>query len=162
MAVEKKWVISDVESGKKGSPGKLMPGQTYSFATTFEVAEADSDGSIYKLAMINSNMIPLEIEINCDAIAGATDYDLGFYDNEGNAVDADVLMDGADINAGKAIGSEQNGLASLAVENIGKKVWELCGKTVNTKENAYVLALTANTVGTAAGTISVRGEFVQG
>lgn len=163
MAVVNKWVNADVEAGKKGNPGLVMPGQIFGFACTFEVEAADNDGSIYKLAKVGANMIPLQIYLNCDAITGATDYELGFYKEDGTAADIDVLMGSEDIHAGAAIGSEIDCLQDLGVENIGKKVYELLGLTVATRsEDSYILALTANTVGTAAGTISVRGLFIQG
>jgi len=162
MAVENKWVDANVAAGKKGNPGNIGPGRDFSLAQTFEVAAADDDGSIYKLGIVGANMIPLKIDWNNDAIAGATSYDLGFYTEAGVAVDANVLLAAKDINAGAAMGSEIDGLAGLGVANIGKKVYELLGKTLTTKENAYVLAITANTVGTAAGTISVRATFIQG
>jgi hypothetical protein len=44
MAVENKWINSDVEAGKKGNPANIMPGQVFAFACTFEVAAADDDG----------------------------------------------------------------------------------------------------------------------
>ncbi len=162
MAVENKWVDANVAAGKKGNPGIIGPGQVFSLAQTFEVAAADDDGSVYKLGIVGANMIPLKVEWNNDAIAGATSYDLGFYSEAGVAVDKDILMAAHDINAGAAMGSEIDGMHDLPIDKIGKKVYELLGKTLTTKENAYVLAVTANTVGTAAGTISVRASFIQG
>lgn len=163
MAVVKKWVNSSVEAGKKGNPASVMSGRPFSFATTFEVAAADDDGSVFYLAKVGANMIPLSLELNCDAIAGATDYEMGFYKEDGVAADIDILMGSEDIHAGAAIGSEINCLQDMGIENIGKKVYELLGLTAATRsQDAYILALTANTVGTAAGTISVRGTFIQG
>ena len=163
MAVENKWVNSDVEAGKKGNPANVMPGKIFGFACTFEVAAADDDGSIYKLAKVGANLIPLRIDINADALTGFNDADLGFYKENGVEADKDILADGMDISGGKAIGSEQNGLVSLGVDNIGKKVYELLGLTDATRaEDSYVLALTANTAGSGAGTVSVRGLFIQG
>ena len=162
MAVQNKWVDANLAAGKKGNVGIVGPGQVFSLAQTFEVAAADDDGSVYKLGIVGANMIPLKVEWNNDAIAGATSYDLGFYSEAGAAVDKDILMAAHDINAGAAMGSEIDGLHDLPIDKIGKKVYELLGKTLATKENAYVLAVTANTVGTAAGTISVRASFIQG
>ena len=163
MAVENKWVNSDVAAGKKGNPALVMTGKVFAFACTFEVAAADDDGSIYKLAKVGANMIPLDIKINCDALTGFNDSDLGFYKENGDVADKDILADGMNISGGKALGSEQNGLASLPVDKIGSKVYELLGLTVATKtEDSYVLALTANAAGSGAGTVSVRGLFIQG
>lgn len=162
MAVQNKWVNTAVAAGKSGNPGNIMPGQIFGFACTFEIAAADDDGSVYKIAQIPANLIPLQLEMNSDAIAGATSYDFGFYKENGDVADKDVLMAAHDINAGFARGSELDLMHDLAIDKVGKKVWEILGLTVNTKEENYILAFTANTVGTAAGTISVRGLFVQG
>lgn len=162
MAVENKWVDSNVAAGKKGNPGIIGPGQVFSMAQTFEIAAADDDGSVYKLGIVGANMIPLKVEWNSDAIAGFTSADIGFYTEAGVAVDKDILMAAHDVNAGAAMGSEIDGMHDLPIDKIGKKVYELLGKTLTTKENAYVLAVTANTVGSAAGTVSIRATFIQG
>ena len=139
-------------------------GEVVVMETQFEVAVADSDGSIYRLFRVNGNMIPVRIDINCDAITGATSYDLGLYDtleNGGVVKDKDILMAAANISAGKAIGSEQNGMASLTIANIGKEVYELAGDANVTPEMEYDLALTANTVGSGTGTVAIRAIFVK-
>ena len=139
-------------------------GEVVVMETQFEVATGDDDGSIYRLFKVNANMIPVRIDINCDAITGATDYDLGLYEtleNGGAVKDADVLVDGADISAGKAIGSEQNGLADLTIAKIGQQIFALAGDDQAAPEMEYDLALTANAVGTGAGTIAVRAIFVK-
>ena len=166
MAVENKWVDTDLEAGRKSAASKVAGGQVRELAITFEVAAADSDGSIYKLARIPANAVITKAELNCDAIAGSTDWDLGFYDDdEATAVDADILADGVDINAGAALGSEVNMLgngSTYGVDDIGKKVWEILGKTISNKKEGYILALTANTVGSADGTVSLRLQYLEG
>jgi len=158
MAVINAYVSSNTENVfNRGGEAVVME-------TQFEVAAADSDGSIYRLFRVNGNMIPVQIDINCDAITGATDYDLGLYETleNGGAVKVkDVLMDGANLSAGKAMGSEQNGLASLEIDEIGDNVYALAGDSETTPEMEYDLALTANTVGTGSGTVAVRAIFVK-
>jgi hypothetical protein len=139
-------------------------GGIIAFAGTFEKVATDSNGSIYRLFKVNKNMVPIQIDINCDAITGATDYDLGLYEtleNGGAVKDKDVLMASANISAGKALGSEQNGLAGLGVANIGKQVYELAGETDDSGSSEYDVSLTADTAGTGAGTISVRAIFAK-
>jgi hypothetical protein len=129
------------------------------------VAAGDSDGSIYRLFKVNKNLVPLSIEINCTTITAGTVWDLGVYKllELGGAVkDADIMMSNADLSGGKAIGSEQNGLASLTIANLGKQIWELAGETdENNADNNYDIALTADTVGTSDGTIYVRAIFAK-
>jgi hypothetical protein len=57
------------------------------------------------------------------------------------------------------LGPIEGGIANVAVGNLFKKVYELLSKTISTKKDAYDLALTANTVGTAAGTIEWMVEY---
>jgi hypothetical protein len=163
MAVQNKWVDANVAAGDKGNPANIMPGKVFAFACTFEVAAADDDGSIYKLAKLGANLVPLQLKVNNDAITAGTDYDLGLYKEDGVVADKDLFADGADLSSAHAMGSELDGLTNLGIENVGKCLYELLGLTVATRtQDSYVLALTANTVGSAAGTISVRGLFIQG
>lgn len=164
MAVVNKWGgDADLEAGKLADPAKSVGAQTYAFSTTFEVAAGDDNGSIFKIAKLPASAVLTELLIFNDAIADATDYDAGYYDeDEVTEEDKDVLMDGADINAGNGITSPQNGLTNLALEDKPKRVWEILGKTLATKKDGYILALTANAVGSAAGTITVEGKYHQG
>ena len=141
---------------------EVRGGELLSLAGTFEVAAADSDGSIYRLFKVNKNMVPIKIEINCDSIANSTSWDLGLYntlERGGAVVDADCFMSAVDLSAGKAMGSEQNGLAALPIASIGKQVYEVAALTSDTGPAEYDVVLTANTVGTAAGTVSIRAIF---
>lgn len=162
MAVINAYMDSNVAAGKKGNPGIIGPGQVFALAQTFEVAAADDNGSIYKIGLVGANMIPIEVKWNSDAIAGFTSADLGFYTEAGVVVDSDALMAQHDVNGGYAMGSELDGMHDLPIASVGKKVYEILGKTLTTKENAYVLAITAVAAASAAGTVSIRATFIQG
>jgi len=159
MAVVNAYVSTDTQNVKQ-SGAELV-----SMVAIASVAAADSDGSIYRLFKVNKNLVPVSIEINCPAIANSTSWDLGVYKmlELGGAVkDANILMAAKNLSGGKAIGSEQNGMADLTVANIGKQIWELAGLTdENDADNNYDLALTANTVGSADGKIYVRAIFAK-
>ncbi len=164
MAVEDKYVSADLIAGKLANPAYMQGAATLSLVATFEVAAADDDGSVYRIANLNPNLIPIDISINCDAITGGTDYDLGLYEPGvgGVVIDKDVFMDGTDISGGAAIGSEINGLSAVAIENLYRKIYEHGGQSVTDYKDGYDLAFTANTVGTAAGTITTRATFIRG
>jgi hypothetical protein len=158
MAVEDKYVVSDDNDMAAGTSGA---GSLRKAIISFEVAAADDDGSVYRLMQIPSDSIITNAEITCDAITAATDYDLGFYDIESGAVvDADELADGVDISAGYAGGSEISMISAVDPANRLKQIWSLLGKTQLTKSESYDLAITANTVGTAAGTVTVIVDFI--
>ena len=132
---------------------------------TFEVAAGDDDGSVYRLDRLPADAIITKVEICNDALTGSTDWDLGFYEPKnrvtgvGAVADKDVLVDGVDLSAGKTRLSPYNGLSGIAIGDLGKRVYELLGKTRSNMLPEYDLALTANTVGSGAGTIEYRIEY---
>lgn len=167
MAVENKYVNADVVADRKGLPSYVNSDEGRFSVTTFEVAAADDDGSIYRLFRINSNMIPFNITITNDAITGGTDYELGIYNTlggpqAGSVKDLDVLMGTTSMASARAEGSGVSGLTAVSQENATQRLWELAGDTASNHPSEYDIALTANTVGTAAGTITVKAEWVQG
>lgn len=165
MAVENKYVNANIVAGKPAMAIQSGGAEVKVFSETFEIAAADDDGSIYRVFKdVPSDLIPVKIEVGCDAITGGTDYDLGFYDvegyNAGAVVDKDNLMDGQTLATASNFGL--NGMGAVDVANCCKRFWELAGHTVTTKRKAYDICLTANTVGTAAGTVSIKMYCVQG
>lgn len=161
MAVEDKYANTDIVSGKKGAPGRAAPSDLVWIFETIEVAAADTDASVYRFFKnLCPNLIPVSITVMCDAITSGTDYDLGFYKtNLGAVIDKDNLADGLDLSSASKV---LDGLKDVVIENRGKRLYELAGHTDTTKLAGYDLALTANTVGSAAGTISILACFAQG
>ena len=166
MAVEDKYINAEVAAGKKGSTSKVFGGKVLTVAFTFEVAAADDNGSIYRIARLPANAIPVKCELFNDALAVGTDFDLGLYhENLGAVADKDLLLDGSDFSAAAAITAPKNGLTNLGgadpIANVGKKLWELLGLTLPDRQG-YDLALTGNIVGTAAGTVSGFFQYILG
>ena len=167
MAVVDKYTDANLQSTRGLALGaNAHGGDLVAIAGTFEVAAGDDDGSVYRIAAgLPANLIPYKFEIYNDAITGGTDYDLGLYLAEsGVVVDADLLADGMDLSSANGRTSPENGLQTLNVDQTGKRLWELTGLgyTEKTKPDGFDIALTANTVGTAAGTISFELLFLQG
>ena len=164
MAVEDKYIDANIAAGKLGNPALSQGAEVVALTATFEVAAADDNGSVYRIGTLNENLIPWSITITNDAITGGTDYELGFYDVGvgGAAVDIDVLLGTTTMASARAEGSGISGLSAVGQSDATKKIYELLGKTVVNKKAGYDLAVTANTVGTAAGTITVKGLFLKG
>lgn len=163
MAVENKYVGTLTAAGKLDNAAKTMGDRVIWMTNTVEIAAADDDGSVYRFfKSVPSNLIPVEITITSDGITGGTDYDLGLYKVgvSGAVVDKDVLMDGQTMASAltRATG-HQLGLAAVNIADIGKSLATLSAQT--TPDLSYDIALTANTVGTGAGTISITAVFVQ-
>jgi hypothetical protein len=164
MAVVDKYFNANLVAGKLANPAKTQGAITTGIVNVGEVAAADSDGSVYRIGTLPSNAIITNISINADVITGGNDYDVGLYDIgvSGAVIDKDVFADGLNLSGGAAIGSELNGLSAVAIDALDNKLYEHAGKTVSNKKEGYDLALTANTVGSAAGTITTRVEYILG
>jgi hypothetical protein len=162
MAVEDKYINADIVADKKANAAFAQGTNTVSITETFEVAAADDDGSIYRLFKgLNPELIPSSIVVTNDAITAGTDYDIGFYETDlGPVIDKDALADALDLSSQHVEGSGLSGLVTVDVANVKKKIWELAGHTESTKKLGYDIAFTANTVGTAAGTVSVKATFL--
>lgn len=160
MAVEDKYTNADIVAGKKAAA--LFTGngaETVTIVGTVSVAAADDDGSKYRVfADVPSSFVPLNIAIHNTAITGGTDYDLGLYETDSGAVvDADILADGVSLGSATAISGWNNtGLTTITLGET-KSLGELSAQT--DIDSAYDIVLTANTVGTAAGTVRVTATF---
>ena len=167
MAVENKYVNADVVAGKKPIASLFSAGEEVILVATVAVAAADDDGSVYRIGRINANMIPVEVTITNTAITGGTDWELGIYERldgplAGAVKDLDALLGTTSMASARAEGSGVSGLSAVSVANSQQRLFELAGDTENDHSGEYDIALTANTVGTAAGTIAVKARFVQG
>lgn len=135
----------------------------YAIFETVEVAAADSDTSKYIMATVPGNAIITGIRVYCDAITAGTSFDLGLYRTtaDGAAViDVDAFASAVDLSSalnGTDIRFESTANAG-DIANCQKRVWEMDG-LVNTRTTdpnfMYDIVFTANTVGSAAGTISL-------
>ncbi len=170
MAVEDKYVEANLENDKKPVTVAFTTGAPdHSIVQTEEIAAADDDGSVYRFfKAVPANWIPTRIEVYNDAITGGTDYDIGLYETKdanlagGTVVDQDKLASALDMSSGAAKGSPKDGLGAVGIDEIKERLFELAGQTSDTKLESYDIALTAVTVGSAAGTVSMVAWFVEG
>jgi hypothetical protein len=129
----------------------------------FEVAAADDDASVYIVFPIPSNAIPLPNgKVYHDSITGGTDYEFGLYERN----DAGTFIVGTgdiDVFLGSTTMANTTTLdpfnLAMTVDNAGKAVWELLGLSADPQKQ-YFWGITANTVGTAAGTINVQAQYL--
>lgn len=127
---------------------------------TVEVAAADDDGSVYRLVRVPSNAVLTSVVVFNDAITGGTAYHVGFYQTAGNGgavAEVDIIATSVNLTTASTVGVEVL-FEDLNIADIGKRVWEVIGLTSDPQRH-YDLALNGATVGTAAGTISVRVEW---
>lgn len=168
MAVVNAYTNADVEAGTRTMSVFVGTGErTVTAFNNFEVAAADDDTSVYRLFKGVPTTARIQtIEIVNDAITAGTDYDLGFYHTaqadgtDGAVIDKDILVDGASMASARAITAPLIALTNLDLADLDKPIWELLGFDQFSRPHEVDLCLTANTVGTAAGTIRTKAVFV--
>lgn len=160
MAVVDKYTDTNVEAGKKGAGLVTGTGvQTVTLCNVVSVAAADSDTSVYRVfADVPSSYIPLNICIHNTAMTAGTDYDLGLYTvNSGAVVNKEILAAALDLSSAATIATWNNsGMNALTLGTLSS-LGTLSAQT--DVAGAYDVALTANTIGTDAGTIRVTATF---
>ncbi len=154
MAVEDKYVNADVVAGNKTDSNLALGGAKIRIQSE-EIAAADDDGSVYRFfKAVPVDEVITELLLSNDAITAATDYEIGFYETDsGAAIDIDILLGTTDINAGT---TNTNGLGAVDLANRGLSIRDLINTVVGAGTVTYPtvdIAVTANTVGSAAGTV---------
>lgn len=130
---------------------------------TLEVAAADSDTSVYRFMRIRSSHRLSQITLFNDAIAGGTNYDCGLYKTAhdgGAAVSVHLFAATVDLTVATTLGIELL-FYTLGIETIAYPVWQMLGLSSD-PGIYYDICLTGNTVGTGAGTLSMRTRYVMG
>lgn len=130
---------------------------------TVEVAAADDNTSTFRMFRVWSGWRVCELLLWNDAIASGTAFDVGLYqtaENGGAVVDADCWASDVSMASARATSGPLNlTFEALNIDKIEKKVWEVAAVAVTTltadPRRWYDICLTADTIGTAAGTISM-------
>lgn len=147
----------------KSNPLHLANARVYESIGTVEVAAADADNSVYRFCRVFSGWRISTIELLNDAIASGTDFNFGLWDtaeNGGAVVAENCYADAVSMASARVapldITFESGG---KDVANIEKRVYQDAGLSADPGK-WYDLCAIGITVGTAAGTLSVRVRYV--
>ena len=127
------------------------------------IVTGDNATSIYRIAEVPSNYVPVGGEITCAALTGLDDVDLGLYETDehgGAVIDVNALVDAADVTLALAQGAGLNPVSAVSLANQGKALYALASD-VSSERQAYVLALTINKDCAAGGDIVVKLALVR-
>lgn len=136
-------------------------------AIPFNFESIATDGEIIRIGYVSPQDIYLGVHFVNDAITSGTDYDLGLYapktGDDGRVLDKDIFIDGAAMVTAYADSGAIDYL-SPAQANHGKRMYELLGLTAAqaASSGAYEVAWTANTAGSATGTIAGNLYVIRG
>lgn len=148
---------SDANQPRVFNPSYLHGGNLRMSVGMVEVAAADDNASVYRMVRLPSNAVVYRIEVMNDAITAGTGYDIGLYqtaENGGAAADDDVFATTIDMSVARSLPFDAM-FEVLDIDKIEKRLWELLGLTSD-PQREYDVCFTADTVGTAAGTLSMR------
>lgn len=148
------------------TPAHLVRGPLYEAVGTVEVAAADSDTSVYRFVRLRSSDRVSTITILNDAITAGTAFELGLYKTAadgGAAVSASLFGSAIDLSSASAsAGVDDTYEATITnISQIEKRLWELLGLSAD-PQIEYDVCLTGTTVGSAAGTLSMRVRYCAG
>jgi len=127
-------------------------GGVFGVEAKISVLDTHNDGDIYRLFSVPSNGVALFWTAANTAITGGTDWDLGIYNYGagGTVLDKDVLNDGSSMATASV---SRSFTAPTLIADYGKRFWEMAG--LSSDPGGYLdICWTANTVGSASGTIS--------
>ncbi|KKM68555.1 hypothetical protein LCGC14_1459720 [marine sediment metagenome] len=175
-AITDVYVSELLESGKLAEAPYVNGARTITVIETEELPIADGSANIdiYRFFKgLNPNLIITQLKVYVDdAVAGATDCDLGLYEqNGGVVVDVDAFADGVDLSqagghvrGGGVIDTDEflDGLKAVDIVNLTKKLYEHVGHTVKNYKQGYDLALTINSNVTTGGTVTIIAQFIEG
>lgn len=142
----------------------LMGGVLREQVGTVEIAAADDNDSIYRVARLHTSWRLSEVMRFNDAITTGTDFNIGFWDtaeNGGAVIDENAIADAVSLASGSLTGVSEMFEAGSdnGVEDIELAVWQMAG--LSSDPGKFVdLCYKGITVGSGAGTLSVRTRYV--
>lgn len=142
----------------------LMGGVLREQVATLEIAAADDNNSVYRVARVHSSWRLSEVAHFNDAITSGADFDVGFYDtaeNGGAVINVNALGDAISLASGSVTPVQVlfEAGSDTGVEDIEQSVWEMAG--LASDPGKFVdICYTGVAVGSGAGTLSVRTRYV--
>lgn len=131
----------------------------YNSVETVEVAAADDDNSIYLLVPVRSIDRVKSLKVFSDAITGGTSYDFGLFEYDGTDItetNVDAYASAVDLSS--AQDGTELAFEARDVNAVKNRVYQDAGLTEDNGKTYYIGAK-ANTVGTAAGTITLSVDI---
>lgn len=145
---------------------RLMGGILKEQVGTVEIAAADDNNSVYRVGRVHSSWRISDIIRYNDAITSGTDFDVGLYDtaaNGGAVINVNAFADAVSLASASVTGTNDlyEAGSDVGVEDIEQEVWQMAG--LSSDPNKFMdVCYTGVTVGSGAGTLSVKIRYVDG
>lgn len=125
-----------------------------------EIAAADDNASVYRMVRVHTSDCIHSLIKNNDALAGATDVDLGLYDtadNGGAVIVKDCYANGISLATAVTTGTDLT-YSARNIDVSGQQVWQDAGLTSDPQKEVDI-CFTANTNSTVAGGLALDVQF---
>lgn len=146
------------------APTKLATGRVKESIGVIAVANADSAASVLRFFTIHSSWRVSSVVLACTAITGAA-ADIGLYDlptrNAGAVVDADFFGSAVDLATAQEVTNVLRESGLITVDKLEWPVWRLLGLAADPGVY-YDVAATLTAAATAAGSVALKGHFIDG
>lgn len=145
---------------------RLMGGILKEQVGTVEIAAADDNNSVYRVGRVHSSWRISDIIRYNDAITSGVDFDVGLYDtaaNGGAVINVNAFADAVSLASASVTGTNDlyEAGSDVGVEDIEQEVWQMAG--LSSDPNKFMdVCYTGVTVGSGAGTLSVKIRYVDG
>lgn len=145
---------------------RLMGGILKEQVGTVEIAAADDNNSVYRVGRVHSSWRISDIIRYNDAITSGADFDVGLYDtaaNGGAVINVNAFADAVSLASASVTGTNDlyEAGSDVGVEDIEQEVWQMAG--LSSDPNKFMdVCYTGVTVGSGAGTLSVKIRYVDG
>lgn len=129
---------------------------------TLEVGGTETAGSVFRFVRVRSSCRVSSVEWAADAMTGFTAADIGVYDtkdNGGAVVTDNLWANNVNISAGAAFTDATYNTTATNIAVVTQRLWELLGLAADPYKD-YDICITADTIGSAAGTLSLRVRYV--
>jgi hypothetical protein len=163
MATQYSTIATNFRGKTTKNPVTEMEGNLKMISETISVAAADNDGEVYMIAPVRSNWSIKHIWVYNDAITSGTDYDIGLYTTASTPVayDVDCYADGISMASARTSSPIDAVASTRNITGVNNRVFEDAASPVTSDPATwYWLGITANTVGSAQGDITVIIEYV--
>lgn len=151
--------VENPQSGSGLQSAKYLAGRVKSFQSSFAIVNGThASGDVIYFGKVPSNAVIVPGgAVECSAITGLTDFDVGLIGDDGTT-DADILLDGATLAtaANKPLHAGTSALA--ARKTFPKTAWQLAGYTADPGGMLDVIG-TLNASPSASGTIALDFRF---
>lgn len=154
--------LDDIATGDKLNTKNDGSGKTYRLQATVTFDGTQSNADVIPLFIVHGTDIITGGGYYNAALAGMTDIDLGLYDLDGNAVDADFFVDGDSLASAQTTRYGDDALSATNVSAAGDEQTQLgdLSADVDTTRQ-YVVAMTLNTAGSASGAFRLRYDVIR-